>query len=83
MFSVCKKKVLIGMSRPITPTQGWLSINQAADYIGMSRKSIDKAVKLKEQNKCNATLRIKYVGNEKRISRKSLDETEKIITTLK
>ena len=78
-----KKKVLIGMSRPITPTQGWLSINQAADYIGMSRKSIDKAVKLKEQNKCNATLRIKYVGNEKRISRKSLDETEKIITTLK
>ena len=71
------------MSRPITPTQGWLSISQAADYIGMSRKSIDKAVRLKEQKKSNATLRIKYVGNEKRISRKSLDETEKIITTLK
>tara|TARA_R110002020_G_scaffold44223_5_gene127767 strand:+ start:355 stop:570 length:216 start_codon:yes stop_codon:yes gene_type:complete len=71
------------MNKPITQTQGWLSINQAADYIGMSRKSIDKAVKLKEQNKCNATLRLKYVGNQKRISRKSLDETEKIITTLK
>ncbi len=54
----------------------------SADYIGMSRKTIDKAVRLKEQKKCNATLRIKYVGNEKRISRKSLDETEKIITTL-
>jgi hypothetical protein len=77
------KKVLIGMSRPISPTQGWLSMAQAADYIGMSRKSIDKAVRLKEQNKCNATLRIKYVGNEKRISRKSLDETEKIYTSLK
>lgn len=77
------KKVLIGMSKPITPTQGWLSIAQAADYIGMSRRSIDKAVRLKEQNKCNDTLRVKYVGNEKRISRKSLDETEKITTTLK
>tara|TARA_R110002012_G_scaffold148042_1_gene306754 strand:+ start:337 stop:552 length:216 start_codon:yes stop_codon:yes gene_type:complete len=71
------------MNKPITKTQGWLSIGQAADYIGMSRKSIDKAVRLKEQNKCNTTLRIKYVGNEKRISRKSLDETEKITTTLK
>ena len=58
------------MNKPISPTQGWLSIGQAADYIGMSRKSIDKAVKLKEQNLCNDTLRIKYVGNEKRISRK-------------
>lgn len=77
------KKVLIGMSKPITPTQGWLSIAQAADYIGMSRRSIDKAVRLKEQNKCNDTLRVKYVGNEKRISRKSLDETEKITTTFK
>ncbi|BAQ90716.1 hypothetical protein [uncultured Mediterranean phage uvMED] len=77
------RKKLTGMNKPITQTQGWLSINQAADYIGMSRKSIDKAVKLKEQNKCNATLRLKYVGNQKRISRKSLDETEKIITTLK
>ena len=71
------------MNKPITPTQGWLSISQAADYIGMSRKSIDKAVRLKEQKKCNETLRIKYVGNEKRISRKSLDETEKITTSIK
>ena len=77
------KKALIGMSKPISPTQGWLSIAQAADYIGMSRKTIDKAVKLKEQNKCNETLRMKYVGNEKRISRKSLDETTKITTAIK
>ena len=71
------------MNNPITPTQGWLSMDQAADYIGMSRKSIDKAVRLKEQNKCNKKLRIKYVGNQKRISRKSLDETEKITTSIK
>jgi len=71
------------MNKPITPTQGWLSMDQAADYIGMSRKSIDKAVRLKEQNKCNKKLRIKYVGNQKRISRKSLDETEKITTSIK
>ena len=58
-------------------------MDQAADYIGMSRKSIDKAVRLKEQNKCNKKLRIKYVGNQKRISRKSLDETEKITTSIK
>ena len=77
------KKVSTGMNKPITPTQGWLSIDQAADYIGMSRKSIDKAVRLKEQKLCNERLRIKYVGNEKRISRKSLDETEKIKTTFK
>ena len=71
------------MIKQITPTQGWLSMDQAADYIGMSRKSIDKAVRLKEQNKCNKKLRIKYVGNQKRISRKSLDETEKITTSIK
>ena len=71
------------MNKPITPTQGWLSMDQAADYIGMSRKSIDKAVRLKEQNKCNKKLRIKYVGNQKRISRESLDETEKITTSVK
>jgi hypothetical protein len=71
------------MNKPITPTQGWLSMDQAADYIGMSRKSVDKAVRLKEQNKCNKKLRIKYVGNQKRISRKSLDETEKITTSIK
>jgi hypothetical protein len=71
------------MNKPITPTQGWLSMDQAADYIGMSRKSIDKAVRLKEQNKCNKKLRIKYVGNQKRISRESLDETEKITTSIK
>ena len=71
------------MNKPITPTQGWLSMDQAADYIGMSRKSIDKAVRLKEQNKSNKKLRIKYVGNQKRISRKSLDETEKITTSIK
>ena len=71
------------MNKPITPTQGWLSMDQAADYIGMSRKSIDKAVRLKEQNKCNKKLRIKYVGNQKLISRKSLDETEKITTSIK
>tara|TARA_R110001583_G_scaffold12010_2_gene53565 strand:- start:500 stop:715 length:216 start_codon:yes stop_codon:yes gene_type:complete len=71
------------MNKPITPTQGWLSMDQAADYIGMSRKSVDKAVRLKEQNKCNKKLRIKYVGNQKRISRESLDETEKITTSIK
>jgi len=44
---------------------------------------VDKAVRLKEQNKCNKKLRIKYVGNQKRISRESLDETEKITTSIK
>lgn len=71
------------MNKPISPTQGWLSMDQAADYIGMSRKSIDKAVRLKEQKLCNKKLHIKYVGNQKRISRKSLDETEKITTSIK
>ena len=71
------------MNKPITPTQGWLSMDQAADYIGMSRKSVDKAVRLKEQNKCNKKLRSKYVGNQKRISRESLDETEKSTTSIK
>lgn len=68
------------MNRPITLTQAWLSMTQAAEYIGISRRSLDKAVRLKEQNICNEALDIKYVGNEKRLSRKSLDAIEKIIT---
>ena len=68
------------MNRPITLTQAGLSMTQAAEYIGISRRSLDKAGRLKEQNICNEALDIKYVGNEKRLSRKSLDAIEKIIT---
>lgn len=70
------------MNKPITLTQAWLSMSQAAEYIGISRRSLDKAVILKEKNACNETLHIKYVGNEKRLSRKSLDEIETIVTDI-
>tara|TARA_Y100000310_G_C20482046_1_gene715143 strand:+ start:318 stop:536 length:219 start_codon:yes stop_codon:yes gene_type:complete len=62
--------------------QAWLSMRQAAEYIGISRRSLDKAVTLKEKNICNEMLHIKYVGNEKRLSRESLDEIETIVTDI-
>ena len=66
--------------KPITATQGWLSVVQAAAYLGISRRSMDKAINIKNRAIGNNTLRLKLVGNMTLISKKSLDAIEHIYT---
>ena len=59
--------------------QGWLSKKQAAEYLGVSYRGIQYAIKLKQRNLANQTLELKEYGNRTLISKKSIDVTEKII----
>ena len=71
------------MARPVKPNQHWLTKDQAAEYLGKSRRLIDMAIALKRQKLANANLRIKLVGNQTLITLSSLDETPQIVTRLK
>ena len=71
------------MARPLKPNQHWLTKDQAADYLGKSRRLIDMAVSLKIRRLANESLRLKQVGNQILISLVSLDETPLIQTRLK
>tara|TARA_R110001592_G_C13068119_1_gene741557 strand:- start:446 stop:670 length:225 start_codon:yes stop_codon:yes gene_type:complete len=71
------------MARPISPNQRWVTKDQAADYLGKSRRLIDYAVDLKLNNLGNESLHIKKVGNQILISISSLEETPHIMTRQK
>jgi len=60
--------------------QQWFTVQQAATYMGMSRRSIDRAILLKKGGIANHEMEIKMVGNQWRIKRSSLDNIEQIIT---
>ena len=70
-----KNSKLIGMIK-----QHWLTIQQTATYLGMSRKSVDRAVQLKMQNVANQELVIKKIGSRLRIKQSSLDDIQQITT---
>ena len=70
------------MARPLKPNQHWLTKDQAAEYLGKSRRLIEMAVNLKLRNLANENLRLKKVGNQILISLVSLDETPLIRTRL-
>lgn len=57
---------------------GWMTIKQAAEYLGVSERGLKYAVTLKKQNKANETLLLKSYGNRTLINVKSLDEIENI-----
>ena len=57
---------------------GWMTIKQAAVYLGVSERGLKYAVALKKQNKANRALQIKSYGNRTLINIKSLDEIENI-----
>ena len=57
---------------------GWMTIKQAALYLGVSERGLKYAVALKKQNKANRSLIIKSYGNRTLINVKSLDDIEKI-----
>ncbi len=66
--------------KPITATQGWLSVEQAASYLGVSRRTMHSALTIKKKGIGNHSLRIKQVGSRILISKKSIDSIEEIFT---
>ena len=57
---------------------GWMTIRQAAEYLGVSQRGLKYAVGLKKQNIANKELQLKSYGNRTLINVKSLDEIEEI-----
>tara|TARA_Y100001938_G_scaffold111396_1_gene152443 strand:- start:52 stop:264 length:213 start_codon:yes stop_codon:yes gene_type:complete len=60
---------------------GWMTIQQAAIYLGVSERGLKYAVKLKKENLANHSLVLKSYGNRTLIKKKSIDETENITIT--
>tara|TARA_Y100000310_G_scaffold301443_1_gene337951 strand:+ start:277 stop:501 length:225 start_codon:yes stop_codon:yes gene_type:complete len=63
----------------ISESAGWLTMQQAATYLGVSIRGLKYAVALKKQDKANHSLVLKSFGNRTLINKQSLDETDKII----
>jgi len=68
------------MARQIGILQEWLNLDQASEYLGVSKRSLINAIKLCKSNVCNENLKIKRFGNRTLISKSSIDETPNIIT---
>ena len=68
------------MARQIGTAQEWLNLDQAAEYLGVSKRSLINAVNLCKDKICNDTLEIKRFGNRTLISKSSIDATPNIIT---
>ena len=68
------------MARQIGTLQEWLNLDQAAEYLGVSKRSLITAIKLCKEQVCNKNLRIKRFGNRTLISKSSIDETPNILT---
>lgn len=63
----------------ISESAGWLTMQQAAVYLGVSIRGIKYAVSLKKHNQANHSFVLKEFGNRTLIQKQSLDETEKIV----
>tara|TARA_X000001388_G_scaffold52754_1_gene38512 strand:- start:2790 stop:3014 length:225 start_codon:yes stop_codon:yes gene_type:complete len=57
---------------------GWMTVKQAAEYLGVSERGLKYAVALKKQDKANHSLILKSYGNRTLINVKSLDDIESI-----
>jgi len=68
------------MARSIGTAQEWLNLDQAAEYLGVSKRSLINAVNLCKDKICNDTLEIKRFGNRTLISKSSIDATPNIVT---
>ena len=68
------------MARQIGTLQEWLNLDQAAEYLGVSKRSLITAINLRKDKVCNENLRIKRFGNRTLISKSSIDDTNIIIT---
>jgi|TARA_R100001163_G_C4987394_1_gene141265 excisionase family DNA binding protein len=70
------------MARQIGKLQEWLNMDQAAEYLGVTKRSVVNAIELVKSNQGNKELKIKRFGNRWLVSRTSLDNTSEIITRL-
>tara|TARA_R110002020_G_scaffold47165_4_gene134331 strand:+ start:2826 stop:3056 length:231 start_codon:yes stop_codon:yes gene_type:complete len=71
------------MARKIGSLQEWLNMDQAAEYLGVSKRSIINAIELTKSNVSNKKLKIKRFGNRWLVSRTSIDNTKEIVTSAK
>jgi len=71
------------MARQINTHQQWLNIDQAAEYLGVSRRSIINAIDLCKSKIANTDIKLKKFGSKTLISRTSIDNTIEIITDKK
>ncbi len=68
------------MARQIGTLQEWLNLDQAAEYLGVSKRSLITAVDLAKNQVCNTKLKLKRFGNRTLISKSSIDATDNIVT---
>ena len=71
------------MARKIGSLQEWLNMDQAAEYLGVSKRSIINAIELTKSNVENKKLKNKRFGNRWLVSRTSIDNTKEIVTSAK
>ena len=64
--------------KEVKETQRWLSVAQAADYLGVSLRGMRYALKLRKSGKANQDLQIKIFGKRILVKRNSLDTIEQI-----
>ena len=65
-------------NKQVNDTQQWLSVAQAAAYLGVSLRGMRYALKLRKNNKANKELQIKTFGKRILVQRNSLDTIEHI-----
>jgi len=70
------------MDKPIAQQQAWLTIKQAANYLGVSYRSMRYAIQLKKEEKANVAFRLKKFGRRTLVNRNSLDTINEIIIRL-
>ena len=64
--------------KEVTINQQWLSVAQAAEYLGVSLRGMRYALKLRKSGTANMDLKIKLFGKRILVQRNSLDAIEQI-----
>lgn len=65
-------------NKEINSYQQWLSVAQAAEYLGVSLRGMRYALKLRKSGVANMDLNIKLFGKRILVQRNSLDTIEQI-----
>tara|TARA_R100001443_G_C3318649_1_gene169510 strand:- start:33 stop:278 length:246 start_codon:yes stop_codon:yes gene_type:complete len=71
------------MARQITNFQEWLNIDQVAEYLGVSKRSVINAIDLCKSQLANKELKLKKFGSKTLVSKTSIDNALEIITNKK
>ena len=71
------------MARQITNFQEWLNIDQVAEYLGVSKRSVINAIDLCKSKIANKELKLKKFGSKTLVSKTSIDDALEIITDKK